>query len=348
MFLSQNSEWVFLIGLGLTSAASALWVYRDSRARLIPGFTKGSDPLVKGRRRSEPWLWAFGTLALLAFVLPFYLLVARPAGALVRCPSCGEATLSHRAVCGHCERPILFDSPPAAWGLGEMIGISFVFGFTLPFVASAFGIGGSPSLAAFSAYTVIQSALLLVLSLHVVTRRYHRTPEVLGLTGDRAAVMAGAGVLLGAAMVFVSAQIEAVAVALVGAVVGPEEARRMAEAEHMSNPVTEVLRSGVTTAELVWILVLLCVVVPVAEEIFFRGVVYRGLRARWGALVAVLASSVFFGAVHLELVHFLPILVLGMILAYSLERTGSLVPAMAIHALNNVVAVFGTLYRWDI
>lgn len=303
MFLSQNSVLGFLIGLGLTSASAALWVYRDSRARL--------------GRRSEPWLWALGTLALVAFVLPFYLLVARPAGARV-------------------------------WGLGEMVGIALVFGFALPFIASAFGIGGSPGLAAFSAYAVIHSALLVALSLYVVRRRYHRTPDVLGLTGDRAATMVGAGVLLGAALVFVSAQIEAVAVALIGAVVGREEARQMAEAEHMNNPVTEVLRSGVTTAELGWIIVVLCVVVPVAEEIFFRGVVYRGLRARWGALVAALASSAFFGAVHLELVHFLPILVLGMVLAYSLERTGSLVPAMAVHAVNNAVAIFGTLYRWEI
>ncbi|MBI3081845.1 MAG: CPBP family intramembrane metalloprotease [Gemmatimonadetes bacterium] len=51
---------------------------------------------------------------------------------------------------------------------------------------------------------------------------------------------------------------------------------------------------------------------------------------------------------HLELVHFLPIFVLGVVLAYTVERTQSLVPAIVIHGVNNVVAVLTTLYHWNI
>lgn len=336
MFSAENGPQIFFIGVaGLFVVASGLWVFRDSRARL-------------GRRSSEAWMWAVGTLVLPFLVLPFYLLVSRPPGGVMRCPSCGRATLSHRAVCRHCERPIPFDSPPSMWGLGEIIGISIVFGLTLPLIAGSVGVGGTPEFAEFSSYAVLQSVLLAVLSLYVVRRRYHQPAQLLGVRSDRAAARAGAGVLLGGAMVFISTQVEAVAIALVGAVVGRAEAQRMAEAEHMRNPVTEVLISGVTPVELLWILVLLCVVVPVAEEIFFRGLVFRGLRARWGALTAALASAVFFGAVHLELVHFLPIFVLGVVLAYTVERTQSLVPAIVIHGVNNVVAVLTTLYHWNI
>lgn len=326
---------VFFIGTALASIAGALWVYRDSRARF-------------GRRRNEPVLWAIGTLLLLALVLPLYLLFARPPGGVVRCPSCGSATLSHRATCLHCDQPIPFDSRPAMWGLGEIVGIALVFGLTLPVIAASLGIGEAPEFREFSIYAVVQSALLAALSLYVVTRRYRRSPELLGLRTDRLPILAGVGVVVAAAMVFISVGVEEVSIALVGALIGRERAMQMAEAEHMRNPVTEILTSGVTAPELIWVLLVLCVMVPVAEEMFFRGFVYRGLRARWGVLAGALASAAFFGVVHLEVVHFLPIFVLGIALAYTFERTGSLIPAIVIHALNNVVAVFGTMYRWDI
>ena len=326
---------LFVIGSVLSSVAGAWWVYRDSRARF-------------GRRRNEPLLWAIGTFFLLILVLPFYLLFARPPGNVVRCPSCGAATLSHRATCLHCDHPIPFDSRPEMWGLGEIVGIALVFGLTLPVIAASFGIGEASEFREFSIYAVVQSALLAALSLYVVTRRYRQSPELLGLRADRLPALAGLGALLAAAMVFISVGVEEVSIALVGALLGREQAKQMAEAEHMRNPVTEILTSGVTTPELIWVLLVLCLIVPVAEEIFFRGLVYRGLRARWGLLTAALASAAFFGVVHLEVVHFLPIFALGVVVAYTLERTGSLVPAIVIHSLNNVVAVFGTIYRWDI
>jgi membrane protease YdiL (CAAX protease family) len=325
----------FIVGSVLASVAGAWWVYRDSRARF-------------GSRRNEPWLWAIGTLALLILVLPFYLLFARPPGGVVRCPSCGSMTLSHRATCLHCDQPIPFDSRPAMWGLGEIVGIALIFALTLPLFAASLGIGEAPEFREFSIYAVVQSVLLGSLSLYVVTRRYHQSPDLLGLRTDRLPTLAGAGALIGAAMVFISTGVEEVSIALVSAVIGRDQARQMAEAEHLRNPVTEMLVSGVSPAELIWILMVLCLIVPVAEEIFFRGFVYRGLRARWGMLTGTLGSAAFFGVVHLEVVHFLPIFVLGVVVAYTFERTRSLVPAIVIHALNNVVAVFGTIYRWDI
>jgi membrane protease YdiL (CAAX protease family) len=50
----------------------------------------------------------------------------------------------------------------------------------------------------------------------------------------------------------------------------------------------------------------------------------------------------------MQIVHFLPILVLGAILAYAYDRTDSLLPPFLIHAINNLVAVLSTLYDWNI
>jgi len=40
--------------------------------------------------------------------------------------------------------------------------------------------------------------------------------------------------------------------------------------------------------------------------------------------------------------------VLGIVLALLYERTGSLVSSMAVHGINNVVAILSILYGWNI
>lgn len=79
------------------------------------------------------------------------------------------------------------------------------------------------------------------------------------------------------------------------------------------------------------------VVAPIEEEILFRGVVYAGLRARWGGVVAAAVSAVVFGAIHIPAV-IVPT-VLGVVLAALLSRTGSLWPGVLVHVLNNALAL---------
>ena len=81
--------------------------------------------------------------------------------------------------------------------------------------------------------------------------------------------------------------------------------------------------------------VLACVVGPVAEELFFRGVLYATIRRYSSRWVAMLLSGALFSLVHTNLIGFLPIMVLGCLLAYLYERTGSLIAPMTIHILHN-------------
>ncbi len=88
------------------------------------------------------------------------------------------------------------------------------------------------------------------------------------------------------------------------------------------------------------------VVAPVAEELFFRGLLQtffvRLFGSRWAA---VLFASTLFGLVHYPYPHTVPALImLGVVLGYSYERTGSLLPPIVIHALFNLKAlIFDTL-----
>lgn len=328
---------VFPTGLAVfiaVSATAAAWVAQDARAR----FARGPG---------EGWVWAIGTLVALPIFLPLYLIAARPVGSVTTCPSCGRQTIGHRAACLHCDHPITFEAFPHTWGLGEVVGIAIVFMVSLPVIVQAIGVEEMPTLAELSAFAVAQNVLFLALAAYVARTRYHRPLTELGLRADRWPWHAAAGIIVGAVTLPLSAASEQLAVSIIGLIVGPRRAEAMAAAEHANDVLTRLLGTGLSTPALIWILILVGVVVPVGEEIFFRGFVYGTLR-RWGVVPAVLLSAVYFGAVHQQVVHFLPITVLGIVLALLYERTGSLIPSMTVHGINNIVAILSILNGWNI
>ena len=82
---------------------------------------------------------------------------------------------------------------------------------------------------------------------------------------------------------------------------------------------------------------LICLAGPLIEEVFFRGVLYPALRRRWGVRWGLVVSSGCFAALHTNLVGLLPIWLLGGVLAYLYETTGSLLPSIALHVVHNSV-----------
>jgi membrane protease YdiL (CAAX protease family) len=86
---------------------------------------------------------------------------------------------------------------------------------------------------------------------------------------------------------------------------------------------------------------------PLAEEIFFRGFVFRSYLRTRGPLVAYVASSLLFASLHLNLPALLPIMGLGLLFSAAYHRTGSIVPGIVGHALNNSFA-FAILYFTDL
>jgi len=89
--------------------------------------------------------------------------------------------------------------------------------------------------------------------------------------------------------------------------------------------------------------VLACLVGPVAEELFFRGVVFSVLRRRTSRAVAMLVSGAAFALMHGNPVGFPSILLLGCLLAYLYERTGSLASSLSVHILHNTFLMSSAL-----
>jgi uncharacterized protein len=108
--------------------------------------------------------------------------------------------------------------------------------------------------------------------------------------------------------------------------------------------VTEDLGADESTLGLIAAGFMVICVAPVAEEFFFRGFFYRALRSRYSALVAALVDGLVFGVIHYPgdgadgLLILPPLTALGVMFCLVLERTGSLYPVIALHALNNAVA----------
>jgi membrane protease YdiL (CAAX protease family) len=88
------------------------------------------------------------------------------------------------------------------------------------------------------------------------------------------------------------------------------------------------------------------VIAPIHEELFFRGILFRSLRDRYGFGVGGWASGVAFGLVHYIPGPFLDSLLLmsimvftGFALAYLYERRGNIVAPMVAHATFNTIGL---------
>src|SRR6478609_3046039 len=82
---------------------------------------------------------------------------------------------------------------------------------------------------------------------------------------------------------------------------------------------------------------------PISEEVCFRGMLFGGLRERLPRLGAALISGLIFGGLHATTgLGAVPVLVaFGFILALLYEKTGSIVPGILLHMLNNSIALLG-------
>ena len=84
---------------------------------------------------------------------------------------------------------------------------------------------------------------------------------------------------------------------------------------------------------------------PLAEELFFRGLVLRAIEKRFTIGWAVAGSAVIFGATHFEALQFVALAAAGLVFAALVVRTDRLGPAIVAHMTFNGIAVAGLVHR---
>ncbi len=104
-------------------------------------------------------------------------------------------------------------------------------------------------------------------------------------------------------------------------------------------------RLPIDTRELVLFFLVGGVIAPIAEEVFFRGIVYGFLR-RWSISMAVVGTTVIFVAAHaIKSGVPVPQIVGGIVFAIAYEVEGNLLVPITIHVLGNL-AIFGISLFW--
>jgi membrane protease YdiL (CAAX protease family) len=127
---------------------------------------------------------------------------------------------------------------------------------------------------------------------------------------------------------------------------------------HGTEKLPSELGVGKSTAALVGATVFVCVIAPIAEETFFRGFFFGALR-RWrivvagqdvGTLLATIATAIVFGLAHVGSApaqYLVPLGFLGFVLCLVRWRTRSLYPCIALHSVNNSLALGINELHWQ-
>lgn len=79
------------------------------------------------------------------------------------------------------------------------------------------------------------------------------------------------------------------------------------------------------------------IIAPIAEETVFRGLVYTRLKRAMPAWVAAILQAIIFGALHGQIIWMAYAFVMGLVLAATVESTGSLFAGMAVHICFNLM-----------
>jgi membrane protease YdiL (CAAX protease family) len=121
---------------------------------------------------------------------------------------------------------------------------------------------------------------------------------------------------------------------------------------HETQQLPDRLGADKSTINLLAVVVLITVVAPLGEELFFRGYFFGSLRNWRGVWPAAIATGVIFGLIHAGSApagFLVPLGFFGFGLCLLYHYSGSLYPCIALHALNNSIALGATLHwSWEI
>ncbi len=208
---------------------------------------------------------------------------------------------------------------PGAAVVGLFVAISAQFTFAVPVAVVDPSALEDPGTATSVVLQLLAAATFLVVPLVIAAMRGSRGREAwarLGVRRFSASALKWMVASIGAYLAFAAVYV---------AVVGEPEQEDIAEA----------------FGAVPWQILLVAIAAPVSEEVCFRGMLFGGLRERLPRWIAALISAAIFGTLHAVtgLSAVPPLVAFGLILALLYEKTGSIVPGILLHVLNNSVAL---------
>jgi len=178
----------------------------------------------------------------------------------------------------------------------------------------------------------VTSGTLTVFTCYFIIRRHGARWAALGCRSTSRTELVRAALVTPAVMVVMG---------LVGAAVN-----YAVEGEPFSAQVRFFERAAEDVSGAVAAVAVIGLLVPVAEELLFRGVLFGALRRRTSPTVTVIVTAVVFGVYHVEPGPAAACTVMGLVLGWLRHRTGSIWPAVVMHATNNLLVGSGMLWYW--
>lgn len=93
------------------------------------------------------------------------------------------------------------------------------------------------------------------------------------------------------------------------------------------------------TLAYVWLLLLAGFVAPIVEELIFRAGLYRFLKGQMGRGAAIVVSAGLFALLHMNVLVFPTLMLLGIALCLAYEASGNIKVPIAMHALFNLNSI---------
>ena len=341
MQVALNSDFIWALFLSAAiHGGLALWVYNDSRLQERSGF------------------WALGTFFLPQAFFPLYFWNQVPELSWT-CPKCQRDNRAWSRKCGRCNQFYTAEETVARlhgyFNPSDPV-VIFLIASLFQEVARHIAIlmaKGIEVLTEDAVYTLPASYfwsvklvignVLIWLSLFCITGRYRRTIKSIGLGYSGNLADLGLPLFLAPALALVSVGFMQ-GISWFSQEIPLEGLGNLAqwEQQQWSNSMPESLGDG-TVILLGFVMLIL---MPVGEEILFRGIAYIGFAGRFGQAKGIVLSALLFALLHGYIRSFVPlvlggvpIFLMGLTLAWLYLRTKSLIPCIITHSLVNLILI---------
>ena len=101
--------------------------------------------------------------------------------------------------------------------------------------------------------------------------------------------------------------------------------------------------AGQYTHEFFAVLLSVCLISPIIEELFFRGVLWRLVRRFSDVTCAFFVTSIAFAFAHVDPLHIVGVFPIGLYIGYLRLRSNSIFPSILAHVLNNSLVCFAIM-----
>lgn len=113
---------------------------------------------------------------------------------------------------------------------------------------------------------------------------------------------------------------------------------------------TELTNNLMAESGFVITFIVVAILPAICEEFLFRGFIlgafrYNGDIRRKTYIWAIISSGLLFGLMHIYFIKIIPTAILGIAFGYIVIKTGSILPAIILHLVNNGLAVIITFYQ---